>query len=86
MAIRKLNPEGQLWFGLLERKSEAVRRSVSATIRAAEQHLLKSEAIVSQSQLVLERARKTLGRTAEARLQRHSYHQDPEDQSSAPRK
>ena len=47
-----------------------MRRSVRDTIRAAEEHLLQSEEIVSQSTVVLDRARETLEMVALSQKQR----------------
>lgn len=51
-----------------------MRRSVRDTIRAAEEHLLQSEAIVSQSAVMLDRARETLQMVKSSREQRHRDH------------
>lgn len=71
MVVRKLSPRNQVSIPLLQRKREEVRRSASDTIRAAEEHLQRSVAIVSQSELIVDRAKDILHRSAWMRLQRH---------------
>lgn len=60
MVIQKVNAR-HLFFGrLLEQKSAAVRKTARETIRTAQEHILKSEQIVSHSMEVVERATRVL--------------------------
>lgn len=70
MVVRKLSPRDQFSIPLLQRKSEEVCRCAADTVRAAVEHLHRSKAAVSQSELILERAKDILRESSSRRSKR----------------
>jgi len=71
MAVNKFSARDAFFTRLLEYKSAAVRKTAADTIREAEEHVLRSEEIVSQSMMIVERAEKILQEMGWAREQRN---------------
>ena len=71
MAVSKFSARDAFFTRLLENRVAAARKTAADTIREAEEHVLRSEEIVSQSMMIVERAEKILQDMGWAREQRN---------------
>jgi len=82
MAVSKLSPREQLAIHSLQEKSDEVRKTAQDTIRTSEEHLLRAEAVVTTSTLLIDRAKATLDALAEKRKQRFHREQNQDDKEA----
>lgn len=80
MAGHKIKAKHRLYEQMLEKRNAAACKAAADRIRAAEEHVLRSEEIVSQSIAIVERATKTLDDLGWSRRQRQA-HEDGPDQA-----
>lgn len=83
MAGHKIKAKHRLYEQMLEKRNAAACKAAADTIRAAEEHVLRSEEIVSQSMAIVERATKTLDGLGWSRRQRQT-HEDGQGNARGP--
>lgn len=82
MASHKIKAKHRLYEQMLEKRNAAACKAAADTIRAAEEHVLRSEEIVSQSMAIVERATKTLDDLGWSR--RRQAHEDGRGHARGP--
>lgn len=73
MAVKKVSPRDVYLTRIMEQRSAVVRKNAADTIRAAEEHVQRSEKIVSQAITILEKAEKILNQIGRTRRRRREY-------------